>query len=183
MHMNVDLDALIGLVGVTVGLFGLGYAAGVNKKMKEVSEVVGKSVDSMLADGKVDIPQELINKTIKEKISDKVDDEVERKVRVACDSVVLDVKTSIHNKISDAAERAVTSAYESMEVEAKEKIRKELRNIDISSLKREVKAEAKDAVAEKLQSSMDDILEAYNSNLANVQNIYRSIANSMTARA
>ena len=181
--MNVDLDTLIGLVGVTVGLFGLGYAVGANKKMKEVSEVVGKSVDSMLADGKVNIPQDFINETIKEKISYKVNDEVERKVKVACDSVVLDVKTSIHNRISDAAERAVTSAYESMEVETKEKIRKELRSIDISGLKREVKAEAKEAVAEKLQASMDDILETYNSNLANVQNIYSSIAKSMSARA
>lgn len=73
--------------------------------------------------------------------------------------------------------------YRSMEVEAKEKIRKELRNIDISGLKREVKAEAKEAVTEKLQSSMDDILETYNSNLANVQNIYSTIAKSMAGRA
>lgn len=46
--MTIDLDTVIGFVGVTVGLFGLGYAVGANKKMKEVSEVVGKSVDSMM---------------------------------------------------------------------------------------------------------------------------------------
>ena len=145
--MTIDLDTVIGFVGVTVGLFGLGYAVGANKKMKEVSEVVGKSVDSMISDGKLDIPKELINETIKERVN------------------------------------AVDSTYRSMEVEAKEKIRKEIRNIDISGLKREVKAEAKEAVTEKLQSSMDDILETYNSNLANVQNIYSTIAKSMAGRA
>ena len=166
--MTIDLDTVIGFVGVTVGLFGLGYAVGANKKMKEVSEVVGKSVDSIISDGKVDIPKELIDETIKEQISNKVEEEVQRKVRYACDSVVLDVKTSMHNKISEAAEKAVSLAYDSLEVEAKEKIRKELR---------------KEAVAEKLQSSMDDILETYNSNLANVQNIYSTIAKSMAGRA
>lgn len=177
--MTIDLDTVIGFVGVTVGLFGLGYAVGANKKMKEVSEVVGKSVDSMISDGKLDIPKELINETIKERVNEKVDCEIQRKVKAACDNIVVDVKTSMYNKISDA----VDSTYRSMEVEAKEKIRKELRNIDISGLKREVKAEAKEAVTEKLQSSMDDILETYNSNLANVQNIYSTIAKSMAGRA
>ena len=120
---------------------------------------------------------------ILKQVSEKVDIEVQHKVKAACDNIVFDVKTSMYNKISDAAEKAVSSTYQSMEVEAKERIRKELRNIDISALKREVKSEAKDAVAEKLQASMDDILETYNSNLANVQNIYSSIAKSMSARA
>ena len=181
--MSFDFDTLIGLTGVAVGIFGIGYAIGANRKIKDVSEAVGKSVDNIIADGKVDIPQKLVDETIKERVNSKVDYELQQHVKAACNNIVIDVKTSLYNKISDAAERAVDSTYRSMESEAKEKIRKELRNIDISSLKREVKAEAKDAVAEKLQASMDDILDSYNSNLANVQNIYSSIAKSMSARA
>lgn len=85
--MTIDLDTVIGFVGVTVGLFGLGYAVGANKKMKEVSEVVGKSVDSMISDGKLDIPKELINETIKERVNEKVDCEIQRKVKAACDNI------------------------------------------------------------------------------------------------
>lgn len=181
MIMNIDLDMVLGVAGVAIGLFGIGYAVGVNRKMKDVSEAVGKSVDDMIADGKVDIPKDLVDRTIKERVTEKVDYEIQRKVKATCDNIVIDVKTSMYNKISDAAERTVDSTYRSMEVEAKEKIRKELRNIDISGLKREVKAEAKDAVIEKLQSSMNDILESYNSNLANVQSIYSSIAKSMSS--
>lgn len=63
--MTIDLDTVIGFVGVTVGLFGLGYAVGANKKMKEVSEVVGKSVDSMISDGKLVFPKNLLMKPLR----------------------------------------------------------------------------------------------------------------------
>ena len=96
---------------------------------------------------------------------------------------VREVETSLFNRISESAENAVKQAYKSMEIDAKEKIAKELRNIDVSDLKNEVKEEAAQLVKDKLSSQMDDILDAYNANLMNVQNIYSSIAKSMSARA
>lgn len=177
--MRINMTDCIDLVCVVGGLVAIGYAIGTNQKMKTVSEIVGKSVNHIISEGNIDIPQELIDDTIREQVSKKIDDTVTRKVNDACDRILVDVKTSMYNKISNAAEKAVNSTYKTMEYEAKEQIRKELRNIDISDLKVEVKSEAKDAVAEKLQSSMDDILEAYNSNLTNLQTIYGSIAKTM----
>ena len=55
--------------------------------------------------------------------------------------------------------------------------------INISDLKEEVKTDAAELVKQKLSSQMDDILDTYNANLMNVQNIYSSIAKSMSARA
>lgn len=63
--MTIDLDTVIGFVGVTVGLFGLGYAVGANKKMKEVSEVVGKSVDSMISTVNLIFPKNLLMKPLR----------------------------------------------------------------------------------------------------------------------
>lgn len=71
MIMNIDLDMVLGVAGVAIGLFGIGYAVGVNRKMKDVSEAVGKSVDDMIADGKVDIPKDLVDRTIKERVTEK----------------------------------------------------------------------------------------------------------------
>ena len=68
-----------------------------------------------------------------------------------------------------------------MKPEAKESIHKKLRNIDIESLKREVKEEAKNVVSEKLEASTDDILEQFNANLSNIKTIYSSIAKTMSA--
>lgn len=179
----MDSEKIIGCICGIVGLFGIGYAIGASSKLKSVSDAVNKSVDSIIADGKVDIPKEMINETIQNNVKEMVETTARWKVNDACNKAVREVETSLFNKISESAENAVKQAYKSMEIDAKEKIAKELRNIDVSDLKNEVKEEAAQLVKDKLSSQMDDILDTYNANLMNVQNIYSSIAKSLSARA
>ena len=179
----MDSEKIIGCICGMVGLFGIGYAIGASSKLKSVSDAVNKSVDSIIADGKVDIPKEMINETIQNNVKEMVETTARWKVNDACNKAVREVETSLFNKISESAENAVKQAYKSMEIDAKEKIAKELRNIDVSDLKNEVKEEAAQLVKDKLSSQMDDILDTYNANLMNVQNINSSIAKSMSARA
>lgn len=179
----MDSEKIIGCICGIVGLFGIGYAIGASSKLKSVSDAVNKSVDSIIADGKVDIPKEMINETIQNNVKEMVETTARWKVNDACNKAVREVETSLFNKISESAENAVKQAYKSMEIDAKEKIAKELRNIDVSDLKNEVKEEAAQLVKDKLSSQMDDILDTYNANLMNVQNIYSSIAKLMSARA
>lgn len=179
----MDSEKIIGCICGIVGLFGIGYAIGASSKLKSVSDAVNKSVDSIIADGKVDIPKEMINETIQNNVKEMVETAARWKVNDACNKAVREVETSLFNKISESAENAVKQTYKSMEIDAKEKIAKELRNIDVSDLKNEVKEEAAQLVKDKLSSQMDDILDTYNANLMNVQNIYSSIAKSMSARA
>lgn len=179
----MDSEKIIGCICGIVGLFGIGYAIGASSKLKSVSDAVNKSVDSIIADGKVDIPKEMINETIQNNVKEMVETTARWKVNDACNKAVREVETSLFNKISESAENAVKQAYKSMEIDAKEKIAKELRNIDVYDLKNEVKEEAAQLVKDKLSSQMDDILDTYNANLMNVQNIYSSIAKSMSARA
>lgn len=179
----MDSEKIIGCICGIVGLFGIGYAIGASSKLKSVSDAVNKSVDSIIADGKIDIPKEMINETIQNNVKEMVETTARWKVNDACNKAVREVETSLFNKISESAENAVKQAYKSMEIDAKEKIAKELRNIDVSDLKNEVKEEAAQLVKDKLSSQMDDILDTYNANLMNVQNIYSSIAKSMSARA
>lgn len=179
----MDSEKIIGCICGILGLFGIGYAIGASSKLKSVSDAVNKSVDSIIADGKVDIPKEMINETIQNNVKEMVETTARWKVNDACNKAVREVETSLFNKISESAENTVKQAYKSMEIDAKEKIAKELRNIDVSDLKNEVKEEAAQLVKDKLSSQMDDILDTYNANLMNVQNIYSSIAKSMSARA
>ena len=179
----MDSEKIIGCICGIVGLFGIGYAIGASSKLKSVCDAVNKSVDSIIADGKVDIPKEMINETIQNNVKEMVETTARWKVNDACNKAVREVETSLFNRISESAENAVKQAYKCMEIDAKEKIAKELRNIDVSDLKNEVKEEAAQLVKDKLSSQMDDILDAYNANLMNVQNIYSSIAKSMSARA
>lgn len=70
MSVNIKFIATVcsSVIGVSLGLFGIGYAIGSRKKMNAVSDIVKKSVDNIFADGKVDIPKDLINETIKEQV-------------------------------------------------------------------------------------------------------------------
>lgn len=179
----MNSEKIIGCICGIVGLFGIGYAIGASSKLKSVSEAVNKSVDSIIADGKVDIPKEMINETIQNSVKEIVETTARWKVNDACNKAVREVEISLYNKISESAENAVKQTYKTMEIDAKEKIAKELRNIDVSDLKNDVKEEAAQLVKDKLSSQMDDILDTYNANLMNVQNIYSSIAKSMSARA
>lgn len=173
----MDSEKIIGCICGIVGLFGIGYAIGASSKLKSVSDAVNKSVDSIIADGKVDIPKEMINETIQNNVKEMVETTARWKVNDACNKAVREVETSLFNKISESAENAVKQAYKSMEIDAKEKIAKELRNIDVSDLKNEVREEATQLVKDKLSSQMDDILDTYNANLMNVQNIYTDTGN------
>ena len=176
----MNTKKLIAHIGVVIGILGVGYAIGANDKLKIVSNIVNKSVDSIIADGKVDISNEIIEDVICTKTMDIVRDRARFKVDEACDEVIRNVKTEMYVKVSDAAVKAVNATYEGMKREAKDQIQKELRNIDVSSLKEEVKADAAELVQQKLSSQMDDILESYNTNLMNVQTIYSSIAKAMS---
>ena len=176
----MNTKKLIAQIGFVIGILGVGYAIGANDKLKIVSNIVNKSVDSIIADGKVDISNEIIEDVICTKTMDIVRDRARFKVDEACDEVIRNVKTEMYVKVSDAAVKAVNATYEGMKREAKDQIQKELRNIDVSSLKEEVKADAAELVQQKLSSQMDDILESYNTNLMNVQTIYSSIAKAMS---
>ena len=57
-----------------------------------------------------------------------------------------------------------------------EETAKKVAKIDISSLKKEVVKKAKEAVAEKFDDSLDEVLSEFKDNLGNVAKIYQSIA-------
>ena len=69
----MDSEKIIGCICGIVGLFGIGYAIGASSKLKSVSDAVNKSVDSIIADGKVDIPKEMINETIQNNVKEMVE--------------------------------------------------------------------------------------------------------------
>lgn len=103
----MDSEKIIGCICGIVGLFGIGYAIGASSKLKSVSDAVNKSVDSIIADGKVDIPKEMINETIQNNVKEMVETAARWKVNDACNKAVREVETSLFNKISESAENAV----------------------------------------------------------------------------
>lgn len=99
----MDSEKIIGCICGIVGLFGIGYAIGASSKLKSVSDAVNKSVDSIIADGKVDIPKEMINETIQNNVKEMVETAARWKVNDACNKAVREVEMNVQNIYSSIA--------------------------------------------------------------------------------
>lgn len=168
MSKTVDFDILVGAAGWIVGLIGIGYAIGTHSKVNKLCDKLDCSVEDLVDNTDIHIPEETINRVVERAVAKRADYAVDRAIRAA----VVKVQDEITNQVASA----VNKECDRLEDSVKKEIKSQIRLIDISDLRREVKEEA----AEKLEESMDDILEKFNGDLENVSKIYSSIANAIT---
>lgn len=180
--MKESTENIISMVLVVAGIFGIGYGVAMGKRINDVEETFQNKVDLMLGEKNIDIQQSAIDKCIEKHIERRLGYVLDSSIQSICEKTARNVEQKIYSSVQTKAETVVNAIYSEMSDEAKKVIAKELRDIDISELRREVKKEAKEVMMEKLDSSMDDILEEYNSKLNSVTSIYESIAKSITAR-
>ena len=170
--MKGNFDALLGLAGICIGFIGVGYAFGARKKLNDISDMLDKSIDELSDNVSVDIPDCMIDRAVEHAVNR----ETEIAVKKATDRVISDIETRIKMDVASAVSDERTKIQESV----KKEIEKKVSRIDIDDLRREVVAEAKEAAAEKLDGSLDDILEKFNDELHSVSKIYSSIAKAIT---
>lgn len=169
---NFDWDLAIGLAGFVVGLVGIGYAAGTRSKMNQVSEKLDKSLDDIVRDARIDIPNGLVERAVERS--------VEAKTRVAIDNAVSRAMRNADGIIRSSVSSAVESQYISLKDRVLEEMTNRVSKINEDRLRDDVYNAAKEKAVEKFEANLDDILEKFNSDLANVGKIYSSIANAMT---
>ena len=100
---------------------------------------------------------------------------VDREVRFIAKGIKLEVDREIRSEV----EKSVHSSVNDIKSSVKTEIERQVKNIDISDMEREIVSQAKEAVADKFDRKLDDLLEEYNENLQNVKKIYGSIAKSI----
>lgn len=154
------------------GVAAIGIAAFSAIKMGRIEKKLGDSITS-LADKTV---PEIQDAMVQRAIDTAVNREVEKQVKIASENAVLAVK----NDISRQVRKAVEDAYGEVEHDVKLKLEKEVGEVNIDKIKREVIERAKDRAAEKFEDDMNDILQKYNENLEQVSKIYGGIAKTIT---
>ena len=161
-------DGFVGVLGITVGLVGLGYAMGTHSKMAKISEKLDCSIDELASKTPIDIPDDMIERAVEKAVAA----EVKQAVSKATDSAIVAVKHDIHKQVCDAVENEYSNI--------KETVLKELTNeaakIDVKRVRSDVEKAAKEIALEKFECNFDDILEKHNSELENVTKIYKAIA-------
>lgn len=156
------------ILTITVVGIGLGYIGYMNNKLHKISKMLDMTIDSISSGIDVDISNELIESAI------------DRAVDRAADSAARDIIRNLNSEIRMQVERKVDVNSADIKESVSKEITKQVKNIDISDMEREIVNKAKDAVTEKFDRKLDGLLDDFNANLQNVQKIYSSIAKSMT---
>lgn len=169
--MSKNFDALVGLIGVGVGLVGVGYALGTRSKMARISEKLDRSIEDLAGQIPVDIPKDIIERATEKAIAC----EVKGAVGKVTDAVTVDLKRDIHKKVTDAVE----SEYANVKESVLEELVSAASKINVKRVREDVENAAKKHALEKFDDNLDDILGNFNDQLKNTSRIYTSIADTM----
>lgn len=165
-------DGIVGVIGVTAGLIGVGYAIGTRSKMAKISEKLDRSIDELAGQMPVDIPQDLIERSVERAVALHVKDAVTK----ATDAVTAEFKRDIHRQVSGHVE----SEYSTIKDKVLEELVSEAAKIDVKRVRSDVEKAAKAHALEKFEVEFDNILEKHNTELENVTKIYKAIADTMS---
>ena len=162
----------MGLLGVLFGIGAICYAAHVNEKMNRLADKLDKTVDDLAEDIDVDVSDVLVERA--------VDRAVEREVGIAVRNAAATVTKEIKSDIRKEVKSSVDSVYSDIKGGVTKEVERQIGNIDITGIRKEIVEKGKQAALEKLDNSLDDILDKFNTDLHNVSRIYESIASRMT---
>lgn len=159
-------------LGIIFGVVGIGYAFYTSYKMNKLCEKIDTTVDNISKDIHVDIPEAIIRRSVDKAVENEVSYQVEQIAAKA----VKEIQTDIHTQVKTVVE----SEHADIRKEVSDKVAKEVANIDMNALKRDVTEKAKRMIVDKFDGSLDGLLGDFNQNLNNMTKIYKSIADSIS---
>ena len=146
-----------------------------SKKAQDSAESIQNGFDDAINKiangiGRVDISNTIIEEA--------VDRAVEKSVAVASASAISQVKNDILREVR----KSVNEAYGDTKDAVAKELERQIGNVDISGIRKEAIAKARDAAQAKLASDMDDILKDYNNKLQSISKVYDSVADALANR-
>ena len=163
--MTKEVKIILGLLTIAGGAGYVGYT---QSKINKLSEMINVAVDDLSEKVDVRVSPDMLDAAVQRA--------VDKEVRYVANMITRDLGNDIRSEVKKTVQLSAKDIKTSVGTE----IEKQVKNIDISDMEREVVKRAKDAVADKFERKLDSLLEEYNENLQNVKKIYGSIAKSIT---
>ena len=163
------------IIGIIVGVAGVAYAMYTTRKMDKLCTKIGMTIDKAIDDVSKDIHIDIEDEILKTAVDRAVDRKVSDRLSVWVNNTIRGIENDMHQQIK----RAVNEQYADIRTSVSEQVTKEVSRIDINALKKDVTEKAKHSIVEKFDGNLDNLLDEFNSNLANVSKIYKSIADTM----
>lgn len=170
--MKFDINIMVGLGGVIVGLVGIGYAIGSRKKLNDICERIDSTVNEISWNMGQDVKDKISDSIIEEAVNRAVEDRVAREVNREVKRIADNTRGTIDSEVRSA----VKAIYPDIRKSCTEKVTAEVSKINVKDLSDAVREDAREKVVEKFDGQLDDILEKFNTDLDNISKIYTSIA-------
>lgn len=161
----------VGIIGVIVGVVGVAYGAYMACVANKISKKLDKTIDELSNSDDIEITDEMINKAVFKA----ADDRSSEAMKTATKNIVGIIEQAMLTNVREAVE----SQYDNISEEITEKVSKEINDLDMDKLRRDIERRASDIAARKFDNNLDNLLDKFNCDLDNVSRIYRSISNTM----
>jgi hypothetical protein len=160
--------------GLIFGAVGMALSTYLYFQFKTINSTVDISIQDLSNKTKVDVEKSIVDKAIQRA----VDREVAYQVQHVSQSTVNKIATDLSIQVK----RAVNASYSDIQSSVSDEMSKQIAKIDMNELKNDVRTKAKQAILDKFDGSLDDVLSDFNENLKSVTKIYQSIASSMNPK-
>jgi len=162
--MTKEFKIFLGVLSAVGGVSYLGY---LHNRINKIEDMITVAVNDISETVEVSISDEMLETAMQRA--------VDREVKYIANGV----KNEVSAELRSGVKKSVHSSANDIKASVKTEIERQVKNIDISDMEREIVSQAKEAVADKFDRKLDNLLEEYNENLQNVKKIYGSIAKSI----
>jgi len=156
---------------IIAGIIGIAAAGAAAIGLKMYHDYKERQVEVMANGIEIEVDGDLV----KEAIDRRIDKIVRREVDATAAQAVAQVRSDIRREVKDS----VNLAYSDLKNDVEKELTRQVGEVDISDIRKEVVRKAKERAAEKFDSDLKSVLEAYNRDLENISKIYSSIAEKM----
>lgn len=162
--MTKEFKIFLGLLAIAGGAGYIGYT---QSRINKIDDMITVAVNDISETVEVSISDEMLETAMQRA--------VDREVKYIANGV----KNEVSAELRSGVKKSVHSSANDIKSSVKTEIERQVKNIDLSDMEREIVSQAKEAVADKFDRKLDNLLEEYNENLQNVKKIYDSIAKSI----
>lgn len=152
---------------IGIGALGIAYGAYSSAKMDDVATKLGVTLNDLQKKSPIDISDSAVRDAVEKAAKKAADDAVNRSYRDVTDRVTRDM--------SNEVQKAVYSARNDISEKVAEEITRQVENLDIESLKKQVREKATAKALEKFDGTLDDIADSFKDRIETINSIYEKL--------
>lgn len=162
-----------GLVGASfvVSTVSIIFAVKSNKRMQKTCNKLDVAVDAIADKVEINVQDEVVEEAIKLAAN--------RYAHDAVRNIEKDILNETRKEIAAEVKKSVDLAYANLKAGVKEELDRQIRDIDISGIKKQVIEEASEKAKDKFSNELDSIAARFSSDLESSSKIYKTIADKL----